>query len=214
MQARETESVYQRVLGPRFSELDPRLRSYFELTPVGTIGVGRGVYDIAGSRVRALRPLLSLMATRQTLFPELGRDVPFTVVNTNHADGTLSAVRTFAFPQRTRVMCDTMTVIDGRLIDRLGTRGGLDVALDVFVDGGGVHLASRRLAVRLLGARIPLPSLAHVSVFERADGDGQRVDVRIRSPLIGEWFRYSGRFTYEHERVREEGAQRRMSRMS
>ena len=81
------------------------------------------------------------------------------MINAPHPDGSLTATRTFAFPNRVRVMRDT-------------------------------------LAVRSL--HLPLPTFAGVTVDECADSDGQRVDVRVRSPLIGEIFRYTGTFTYEH----------------
>ncbi|WP_259457179.1 hypothetical protein [Microbacterium sp. AG790] len=37
-------SVYQAVLGARFTELDPRLRAYFGPIPAGTVGTGEGTF--------------------------------------------------------------------------------------------------------------------------------------------------------------------------
>lgn len=200
MSAAATESsVFQRVLGERFDDLDPRLQRYFGSIPSGSTGFGRGVYDVAGSRVRVLRPVLAWMAWRRILFPEFAREVPFTVENTPGIDGTLCARRTFAFPARERIMEDTMSVVDGRLIDRLGRRRGLEVELDVVVHNGALLLTSDRIRLRLAGVGIPLPRLARVTVDERAcpsHADRQLVDVRITSPLLGEIFRYSGSFTY------------------
>ena len=198
MQHLASESVYQQVLQGEWSDLDPRLRTYFGPTPAGTIGVGRGIYDIAGSRVRVLRPVFALTARSQILFPEVGRDVPFTVVNAPQPDGSLIATRTFAFPHRVRVMRDALRVIDGRLIERIGTGGLLELTLDVLVDQGGMRLVSRGLSLRMGPLTVPLPPFAQVTVDERADGDRQRVDVRVRCPLVGEIFRYAGTFTYEH----------------
>lgn len=196
-----TLSVYQRVLGDRFAELDPRLRPYFGTPPTGDIGVGRGVYETAGSRLRILRPLLHAMAWREVLFPEHGAGVPFTIRNTPRGDGSLRAVRTFSFPRRARVMRDAMSVRGGALVDRLGRRGGLEVRLDVDVQDGGVRLRSTALAWRVGRLRVPLPRVAEVTVDERAAETGQHVDVRLRSPLLGEFFRYSGTFTYEYVRA-------------
>lgn len=193
-------SVYQRVLGPQFELLDPPLQRYFGPIPPGAAGSGVGVYAFAGSRRAWLRPALAWMAWRRILFPECGRDVPFTVWNTGTAGGALRAARTFAFPSRTRVMQDSMAVIDGRLVDRLGRRGGLEVALEARVHHGGMRMISGRLHLRLRSIRIPLPRVATMTLDERihpTDAGKQCVDVRITNPWIGEVFRYQGSFTYE-----------------
>ncbi len=193
-------SVYQRALGPQFELLDPALQRYFGPIPPATVGSGVGVYAFAGSRRAWLRPVLAWMAWRRILFPEYGRDVPFTVWNTATVGGALRATRTFAFPSRTRVMQDSMAVIDGRLVDRLGRRGGLEVSLEVRVDDGGMQMTSGRLHLRLRSIRLPLPRVATMTLDERThptDAGMQCVDVRITSPGIGEVFRYQGSFTYE-----------------
>lgn len=136
-------------------------------------------------------------------------DAPFSVVNTAHADGSLTAARTVRFGARRRVMVDRMSVERRALVDRIGRRGGLEVALDVHVEGGALRLQSRRIALRLRRVRVPLGRLAEVTVIERAaparaggegdtaaDAPRQAVDVRIRVPLLGEVFRYAGTFTY------------------
>jgi hypothetical protein len=193
-------SVYQRALGEQYALLDPHLQTYFGPVPHGSVGRGSGVYTVAGSRYRLLRPALAFLAWRRILFPELGINVPFTVINTPSSDGRLSAVRTFDFPRRTRVMEDTMTVINGQLHDRLGKRRGLEVALHLVVESGGLRMTSTRLALHVGRVRIPLPRVATMTLDERTDptiSGRQRVDVRITAPLLGEVFRYTGTFTYE-----------------
>ena len=125
------ESVYQRVLGDDFARLAPELRTYFSAPPANSVGRGHGVYDVAGSRQRWLAPVFAFLAWRRILFPELGHGVPFTVTNIAGPGDGLSARREFHFPGRDRVMQDTMHVVDDRLHDFLGRRGGLEVRLAV-----------------------------------------------------------------------------------
>lgn len=196
MDAANTQSVYQRALGERFAALDPRLRAYFGPIAPGSVGSGQGAFDVVGPTVGALRPLLLVLAWRHVLFPESGRGVPFTVRNEARADGTLTATRIVSFPGRTRTMQDVMTVRHGQIVDRLGRRGGLEITLAVAVVDAGLRLRSTRWSWRLGRLRLPLSSLARVSVDERIVDGLQRVDARVRAPLLGEVFRYTGPFNY------------------
>ena len=195
------ESVYQRVLGPRFAELSPELRAYFARPPEGAVGRGAGVYEVAGSRVRWLRPALAFLAWRRILFPEYATGVPFTITNIPGPGDGLSSRREFHFPARDRVMQDTMHVVDGRLHDFLGRRGGLEVRLGLTVTDGSLRMLSDRAWLHLRGLRLPLPALlsARVVLDERWIDGHQRVDVRMRHPLLGEIFRYTGTFDYHYE---------------
>jgi len=76
-----SESRYQRALRARAAELHPALQAYFAMPPAGLLGRGAGVYEVAGSRLRRARPLWAWLARRHVRFPELGRDIPFTVFN-------------------------------------------------------------------------------------------------------------------------------------
>ncbi|MFT3798244.1 DUF4166 domain-containing protein [Microbacterium sp.] len=190
-------SVYQRVLGGDFAALDPRLRSYFGPIPPGAEGVGVGTFREAGLRARVLRPLFAILRMRRIAFAERGVDVPFDVRNIPEADGALRGIRTFRFAGWPREMVDRMRVVDGRLIDRLGARGELEVELAVRVVDGGLRLDSRRIALRLGGIRLPLPRVVAVSIREEACDDGtQHVEARITAPILGEIYGYAGAFTY------------------
>jgi hypothetical protein len=196
-------SVYERVLGDDVERLDPALRRYFGMPPQGTLGRGTGVYEVAGSRRRWLIPVLAWLGWRHVLFPEYGRDIPFEVVNTADADGSLGARRTFAFPTRTRVMEDRMRVIDGRLHDRLGRRGGFEVELRLSIVDGALHMTSGQQWLHFGKVRVRIPGAVRVGLAERAiprsaAGHTQRVDVRMTAPLLGEVFRYTGSFSYTY----------------
>ena len=191
------QSVWQRALGDRAGQLAPGLRQYFALPPVGTVGFGEGTYERAGSRRRWLWPVLAFMGWRRILFAEYGTDVPFTVTNTPTPEGTLRAVRTFAFPGRIRYMVDEMRIVDGHLHDFLGRRGGLEVRLGAAVVDGALKLRSERLWVHLGAVRLPVPHVARFTLTESSVDAGQHVDVSLTTPLLGQWFTYRGTFTYE-----------------
>jgi hypothetical protein len=189
-----TGSVYEKVLGPDIDLLAPDLRRYF--TGGHDVGVGNGVFDIAGCRRRVMRPLLAYLARQRILFPEYAKDVSFEIVNSPTAGGDLDAVRTFHLPGKDRRLEDTMRVVDGRLHDFMGKKRGFEVRMALTIVDGCLHMRSDRQWVKLLGVRLRIPQLATVTVAESWADDRQHVDVRLRSPLLGEWFRYAGSFTY------------------
>ncbi len=191
-----TQSVYERVLGSDFDELAPELRAYFSGSH--GVGVGRGVFEVAGCRLAILRPVLFLLARQRILFPEFAREVPFEIVNTPTANGELDAIRTFHLPGRDRPLGDTMRVIDGRLHDFMGNKRGFEVRMVLTIAGGFLTMRSERQWIRILGARIRIPQLARVTVSESWVAGHQHVDVRLNTPVIGEWFRYAGSFAYSY----------------
>jgi hypothetical protein len=192
-----TDSVYQRVLGSEIESLAPELRAYF--TGNHGVGLGSGVFEVAGSRRRFLRPVLAWLAWRRILFPEYARNVPFDIANTPTEDGGLEAVRTFHFPDRDRPLEDTMRVVDGRLHDFLGKRRGFEVRMGLTITNGLLEMRSDRQWLHLGRLRIRLPQLATVTVSESWRDGRQHVDVRLRSPILGEWFRYAGSFSYRYQ---------------
>jgi hypothetical protein len=189
-----TESVYERMLGADIELLAPELRAYF--SGGHGIGVGKGVFDVAGCRLPILRPVLAYLARQRILFPEFARDVPFEIVNTPTESGELNAVRTFHLAGRDRPLEDTMRVIDGKLHDFMGTRRGFEVELALEISRGLLTMQSKRQWIRIFGVRVRIPQVATVTVSESWQNARQHVDVRLRTPVIGEWFRYSGSFTY------------------
>lgn len=189
-------SVYERVLGPDIELLAPELCAYF--SGGHGVGVGSGVFEVAGCRLAILRPMLAYLARQRILFPEFARDVPFEIVNTPTATGELNAIRTFHLPARDRPVEDTMRVIDGELHDFMGSKRGFEVRMALSIAGGFLTMRSDRQWVRILGARLRIPQFATVTVTESWLDGHQHVDVRLRTPVIGEWFRYSGSFTYSY----------------
>ncbi len=156
------------------------------------------MFEIAGCRLAILRPALSYLARQRILFPEFAHNVPFDIVNTPTPKGALDAVRTFHLPGRDRPLEDSMRVIDGRLHDFMGNRRGFEVRMALSITGGFLTMRSDRQWIRVLGVRVRIPQLATVTVSESWQEERQHVDVRLRTPVLGEWFRYSGSFTYSY----------------
>ncbi len=197
-------SVYQRVLGAAFEDLDPQLRRYFGPIPAGFVGVGVGRFSEAGLRVRILRPVFTLLSVRGIAFAEYGVDVPFTVRNISRPHGTLHAIRTFHFPTVDRAMTDTMRLGNGRLVDRIGRRGEIEIEFVADVSGGKLLVESRRLALRIPGLRRPLPQLVKVRLEEEAGSrqdHAQHVRVSVTAPVLGQIYGYHGDLTYTVEPI-------------
>ena len=167
--------------------LDPRLRTYFGEIPAGSIGVGRGVFDVVGTPKRWLWPVLWVLGRQGVVFATWSRDVPFTVVNRPDS-GWLHGIRTFHFTPGDRSMVDS---ISPELVDSLGTRGQYRATLRGAVEAGALHLWSTSLRYR--GIRVP----GRVDVTERTDGALQHVAVTITAPVVGRVYEYSGHFSYE-----------------
>ncbi|MBC7518366.1 MAG: DUF4166 domain-containing protein [Microbacteriaceae bacterium] len=173
-------SVYQQVLGDDFYKLTPQLQRYFGMPYAGSHGRGTGTYEVAGSELHWLRPILRLFGSRNILFAERERDVPFTVLNRPDGD-ILRATRLFHFGEvssspgsgdrlssaaarrqasrrakmTTRTMVDEMRVIDGVLHDYLGTNKELEVTFDIAVSEDKLTMTSSGSWLRLsLGKRL------------------------------------------------------------
>ncbi|MGV9365041.1 DUF4166 domain-containing protein [Amycolatopsis sp. NPDC003731] len=97
--------VFERTLGADFANLHPRMRERLALSD-GRGMIGHGVMDRIWRGPAFTLPFLWLGSARHILFPEGGRNVPFTIENHPYVDGhgreTVSFVRTFEFPGRRR----------------------------------------------------------------------------------------------------------------
>jgi hypothetical protein len=101
------------------------------------------------------------------------------------------------------VLVDEMRVIQSRLHDFLGRRRGLEARFELSIGDGLLRMRSDRLWLHLAGARIRMPRFATVTiteswVSETGTAGHQHVDVRLSSPVLGEWFRYAGSFSYRY----------------
>ena len=194
------DSPWARALGNRVDELHPRIREYVQAIPVGSVGIGRGRFDVVGTPRRWLWPALALLARDGVLFPVWQHGVDFRVENRND-DGTLRARRTFAFRGGESVMVDAVSLDPDGLVDRLGRRATVLAHLVARVEAGALVLDST--SARVFGIPVPAALAPRLRLTERWDDatGRQHVALTLDAPLIGRLYEYAGSFTYE---IREE----------
>ncbi len=205
-------SIYQRALGSEFSRLHPQIQRRFGFCSAdGIASVGRGVMDEIWHGAPYTLPFLYVGTWRRIMFPENGRDVPFTIENYAFVDSTgresVTWVRTFQ-TRRVRRFDAYMVYSEGRgrIVDYLGSHEHLAVDLDLWVDErGGLRLRSgeQRLYERAIGFRFPLlfSGIAEVCEWYDEASERFRIEVNVRNRTWGKLFGYRGSFEVEWRTV-------------
>ena len=202
-------SIFARALGSDFDRLHPCIQARFGFdSSAGYGSVGRGVMDEIWRGGRWTVPFLATGSRRHIMFPDIGRNVPFTIENHAFVDDfgreTISMVRTFALPRRTRRFDAWMVFSEGRgrIVDYLGSHEELAVDLDVSVaPNGGIRLVSggQRLYTGPFGIPVPLAVSGVADVIEWFDDaiGRYRITVDVRNRRFGRLFGYRGTFDAE-----------------
>lgn len=209
-------SIYQRALGTDFDRLHPQIQRRFGFSSAdGMASIGRGVMDEVWKGRFYTVPFLYVGTWRRIMFPETGRDIPFTIENYAFRDAfgreTVSWVRTFQ-SKRTRRFDAYMVYSErrGRIVDYLGSHEHLAVDIDLRVDErGGLRLrsGSQRFYEGFLGFPFPMLFSGIADVREWYDDDlGRfRIEVDVRNRVWGPLFGYRGTFDVEWRPVGEDG---------
>ena len=202
-------SIFARALGSDFERLHPCIQARFGFdSSAGYGSVGRGVMDEIWRGGRWTVPFLATGSRRHIMFPDIGRNVPFTIENHAFVDDfgreTISMVRTFALPRRTRRFDAWMVFSEGRgrIVDYLGSHEELAVDLDVsLAPNGGIRFVSggQRLYTGPLGIPVPLAVSGVADVIEWFDDalGRYRITVDVRNRRFGRLFGYRGTFDAE-----------------
>ena len=201
-------SIYKRVLGSDFNRLHPQIQRRFGFSSADKIAsIGRGVMDeIWRGRFYTL-PFLYVGAWRRIMFPETGRNIPFTIENYAFVDQfgreTVSWIRTFQ-SRRTRRFDAYMIYSErgGRIVDYLGSHEHLAVDIDFSVDEeGGLRLRSsaQRFYEGPVGFDFPMIFSGVADVREWFDEKAQRyrIVVNVHNRAWGPLFGYQGSFDVE-----------------
>jgi hypothetical protein len=205
-------SIYQRALGSDFTRLHPQIQRRFGFASAdGIAAIGSGVMEQIWKGRFYTEPFLRIGSWRQIMFPETGRDVPFTIENYAFVDRfgreTVSWIRTFASRRRRRfdaymVYSDTRH----RIVDYLGSHEHLAVDIDLSVDGeGGLRLRSgaQRFYEGVIGFSFPMLFSGIADVREWYDDAAGRfrIVVDVHNSVWGPLFGYRGSFTVEWRTV-------------
>lgn len=208
-------SIYQRALGPDFDRLHPRIRERFGFSSAdGVASVGTGVMEEVWHGAPYTLPFLYIGTWRRIMFPERGRDVPFTIENYAYVDRfgreTVTWCRTFRTDRRTFGLraprrFDAYMIYSEqrrRIVDYLGSHEHLAVDIDPRVDGrGGLCLRSgaQRFYEGPVAFTFPMffSGVAEVREWYDDAAGKFRVEVAVRNARWGPLFGYRGWFDVE-----------------
>lgn len=203
-------SIYKRAMGDEFDRLHPKIQRRFGFDSTsGIASVGTGVMETMERGGWWTVPFLWFGSLRHIMFPNTGKNVPFTVHNyayvDRHGRETVTWVRHFEFPERRRWFDATMVYSEARgtLIDYIGNQQHLSVDISCSVDEatGGLRLRSgeQRLYEKWLAFKFPLFASGIADVVEWYDDEAEefRISVEVRNRTFGTLFSYSGRFQSE-----------------
>src|SRR5438477_683983 len=204
----EVSSIYRQALGSEFDRLHPQIQRRFGFSSEdGCAAIGRGVMERVWHGLPYTLPFLYVGTWRRIMFPQHGRDVPFSVHNYAYRDRlgreTVTWNRDFAAPLRRRFDA-TMIYSErrGRIVDYLGTHQHLAVDIDLSVDErGGMHVrsAAQRFYEGPFAFDFPMLFSGYADVHEWFDDESEdfRISVRVTNPVWGPLFGYEGRFRVE-----------------
>jgi len=202
-------SIYQRTLGEEFEKLHPMIQKRFGFSSEDKVAaIGRGVMEELWRGKFYTLPFLAIGTWRHIMFPEQGKNVPFTIENYAYKDSfgreTVTWVRTFK-AKRERRFDATMIYAEqrGLIVDYLGTHQHLavDIHLSVDPETKGMRLVSgeQRFYEGRVGFIFPMAFSGIATVREWYDDAIQkyRIEVSVKNRMWGKLFGYRGTFDVE-----------------
>jgi hypothetical protein len=167
--------------------------------------IGSGVMEQIWHGPFYTLPFLYIGTWRNLMFPQRGRNIPFTIENYAYPDRfgreTMTWLRKFNFNNQTRRFDATMIYSEQRqrIVDYLGTHQHLAVDIDLAVDeNGGLRLRSgeQRFYEKPFAFRFPLFFSGIADVCEWYDDEVQKfkIEVRVKNKVWGDLFGYRGSF--------------------
>jgi hypothetical protein len=206
-------SIYQRALGSDFYRLHPMIQRRFGFSSAdATASVGRGVMDEVWKGLPYTLPFLYVGTWRRIMFPETGKNIPFTIENYAFVDDfgreTVTWVRSFE-SRRPRRFDAYMIYSEERgcIVDYLGSHEHLAVDIELSVDEeGGLRLRSgeQRFYEGRIAFQFPMLFSGIADVREWYDDKTRsfRISVDVRNRVWGRLFGYRGGFDVEWKSIK------------
>ena len=201
-------SIFSRALGADFERLHPMMRRRFGVgRDAGYACIGTGIMREIRRGPWWVRPFLLFGTSRNIMFPESGKNIPFRIDNVPYLDDfgreVITFVRTMQLDRARRRRFDATMIYSeqrGRIVDYLGTHQHLAVDLDLTVtDNGGLRLVSgeQRFYEGPLAFRFPMAFSGRAFLTEHYDDERECfvIDLEVRHRQIGLLFGYRGEFT-------------------
>lgn len=200
----ENKSIYEKVLGAAFQRLHPELQKRYKLK-TGQQLIAKGTMHHIQGGPKWLYPLWLLGTTCKFVFPESGRDIPFTITNTAYETKAgreeVYWERAFHFPKKTRYFNATMSydrktdIIKDYLGDPAPLYSDLQLTAE---DDGSIRIDSIKQKLVIGKLEIPLPKwLYGVATVKESYDDEQAaytISVHVHNKIIGTVFAYEGVF--------------------
>lgn len=185
------KSLMQQALGADWDKLPPALQFHYRE------GVSTDVGHMDIEYPRFMQPILTVLSALGALLNRSGEHVPTRVVKI--MEGEYQAwQRQMTFPDGEVVAFNSICVLTDthQIIEYVNPVLGLQMA--VRVEGQQLHYSGVRFIAKLGPLTINIPewlALGHTTIVEEAlDERFFTIDFRLTHPLLGQVFRYSGKF--------------------
>ncbi len=198
----------QLALGSQYERMHPMLQKQYSITGgSGFCSTGAGVMSEITRGSRLMSPFLKLGAKRFVLFPEAGKDIPFSIDNFAFVDQlgreTITWTRKFQFETERRF--DEYMIYNERLkrlVIYAGSHQHLAVDLETWVDEKGelwFKTGAQRIYEGPIAFRFP-KLLSGVALVREAYNDelgAFEIDVQVTNRVFGHIFGYKGTFNLD-----------------
>ncbi len=186
-----TLPLMQQMLGDQWEQLPPALQKHYQYgnnTDTGTLDI-----DYPGF----MQLYLSIMRRLGALINRRGKHIP-TTVRKQMRKGTQHWERSILYPDGDTILFKSYWKHAGgnELIEYINAFLGLRMA--VHIKDGHLYYEGRHYVLKLGSVLLPIPEwlvLGHATIEEKAVGNECFcMDFRLRHPLFGQLFRYTGEF--------------------